>query len=342
VGEKIMNILITGGAGFIGSAVVRLAISRGYNVINVDCLTYSGSLKNVSSISNHKNYKFIDLNIKDQKSLKEVFAKYQPDKVIHLAAETHVDRSIANPIEFINTNVLGTFNLLEAAKNYWELLRSPDSFRFLHVSTDEVFGSLNLNSNAKFSESSCYDPRSPYSSSKASSDHLVRSWFHTYDLPVIITNCSNNYGPYQFPEKLIPVIIINALSEKSFPIYGDGKNIRDWLYVDDHANALLMCLEKGAIGRSYNIGSNNELANIDLIKLLCNILDSIKPLNEGKYEKLIKFVSDRLGHDKRYAIDSTRIFNELGWKPLINIEDGLRKTVNWYINNENWWKSLIH
>ena len=272
-----MKILITGGAGFIGSAVVRLAISRGHSIINLDALTYAASLESLACISDHPNYSFVKMNIRDHENLDAVFSKHKPDVVIHLAAESHVDRSIDGPSDFIETNITGTFNILEASRKYWQDNGRPSEFRFHHISTDEVYGSLPSDPAVRFKENTPYDPRSPYSASKASSDHLVRAWHKTFGLPVILTNCSNNFGPYQFPEKLIPVIISNALFEKPLPIYGNGKNIRDWLYVEDHADALLLVLEKGKSGRSYNIGNENEQTNLELVKTICSILDRLKP-----------------------------------------------------------------
>ena len=335
-----MKILVTGGAGFIGSAVVRLAIARGHSVINVDALTYAACLENVATVSKSAKYVFEHADIRDRDALDTIFEKHRPDAVIHLAAESHVDRSIDSPADFIETNVKGTFNLLEAARTYWTVRGKPKTFRFHHVSTDEVFGSLPSDPSIKFTEETPYDPRSPYSASKASSDHLVRSWHETYGLPIVLTNCSNNYGPYHFPEKLIPVIILNALADKPLPIYGNGSNIRDWLYVEDHADALLLVLEKGVIGRSYNIGGENERTNLELTKTLCRILDRLKPRRTGLYEELITFVQDRPGHDARYAIDPSKIRNELGWRPSVTVEEGLEKTVQWYLDNEDWWKPL--
>ena len=335
-----MKILVTGGAGFIGSAVVRLAINRGYSIVNVDALTYAASLDNVALVSDNFNYSFEKADIRNRNVLDDVFEKHQPDAVMHLAAESHVDRSIDGPTDFIETNVKGTFNMLEAARTYWQAHGKPETFRFHHVSTDEVFGSLPSNSSVKFTEESPYDPRSPYSASKASSDHLVRAWHETYGLPVLLTNCSNNYGPYHFPEKLVPVVILNALACKPLPIYGTGSNIRDWLYVEDHADALLLVLEKGKIGRSYNIGGENERTNLELVLSLCNILDRLKPKTQGTYADLIKFVQDRPGHDARYAIDPHRIRAELGWCPSVTVEEGLEKTVQWFLDNEVWWKPL--
>ena len=334
-----MIILVTGGAGFIGSAVVRLAIARGHSVVNVDALTYAACLDNLASVAEHTNYAFEQVDIRNRAVLDAVFTKYAPDAVMHLAAESHVDRSIDGPTDFIETNVKGTFNMLEAARSYWTSQGKPASFRFHHISTDEVFGSLGPT--GMFTEDTPYDPHSPYSASKASSDHLVRAWRETYGLPVVLTNCSNNYGPYHFPEKLIPVVILNALAGKPLPIYGDGENMRDWLYVEDHADALLLVLEKGALGRSYNIGGENERTNLELVKTLCGILDYLHPRDEGSYADLITFVTDRPGHDARYAIDPSRILNELGWRPSVTLEEGLEKTVQWYLDNENWWRPLL-
>ena len=335
-----MKILVTGGAGFIGSAVVRLAIARGHSVVNVDALTYAACLGNVNIVAEHPNYAFEQVDIRDRAALDVVFAKHTPDTVMHLAAESHVDRSIDAPVDFIETNIKGTFNVLEAARRYWQAKGWPEGFRFLHISTDEVFGSLPNDPRIKFTEDTPYNPRSPYSASKASSDHLVCAWHETYGLPVILTNCSNNYGPYHFPEKLIPVVILNALGGKPLPIYGDGGNIRDWLYVEDHANALLLVLEQGLVGRSYNIGGNNERTNLELVKTLCGILDRLQP-SERSYADLITFVRDRPGHDSRYAIDSSRIRTELGWCPSVTVEEGLEKTIQWYLDNEEWWRPLL-
>lgn len=333
-----MKLLITGGAGFIGSAVVRRAIAQGHEVINVDVLTYAACLENVASVKDHPNYQFHQIDIREHSAVSALLDAEQPDAILHLAAESHVDRSIDGPGDFITTNINGTFVLLEAARMYWEARGKPETFRFHHVSTDEVFGSLGAE--GLFTEDSPYDPRSPYSASKASSDHLVRAWHETYGLPVVITNCSNNYGPYHFPEKLIPVVILNALAGKPLPIYGDGSNIRDWLYVEDHADALLLVLQKGEIGRSYNVGGENERSNLDLVKTLCQILDAKKPKEQGSYSDQITFVADRPGHDARYAIDPTRLRNELGWQPSVTVETGLEKTVQWYLDNEAWWRPL--
>jgi len=335
-----MKILITGGAGFIGSAVVRLALTRGHSVVNLDVLTYAASLESLASISNDPNYSFVKINIQDRESLDAVFSKHKPDTVMHLAAESHVDRSIDSPTSFIETNITGTFNILEASRKYWQEQGHPNSFRFHHISTDEVFGSLPNERNIRFTEKTPYDPKSPYSASKASSDHLVRAWHETYSLPVILTNCSNNFGPFQFPEKLIPVVILNALSEKPLPVYGNGKNIRDWLYVEDHANALLLALEKGKSGRSYNIGNENERTNLEVVKMVCSILDRLNPREKGQYADLITFVKDRPGHDARYAIDPSRVRKELGWQPTVTFEQNLEKTVRWYLDNQDWWQPL--
>ena len=333
-----MKLLVTGGAGFIGSAVVRLAMARGHEVVNLDALTYAACLDNVASVADAPGYTFVQADIRDLPTLETVFADHTPDAVMHLAAESHVDRSIDGPGAFIETNVMGTYALLEAARAYWEGKGKPDSFRFHHISTDEVFGSLGPD--GMFTETTPYDPRSPYSASKAASDHLVRAWHHTYGLPVVLTNCSNNYGPYHFPEKLIPVVILNALAGKPLPIYGDGSNVRDWLYVEDHADALLCVLEKGALGESYNIGGENERTNLELVQTLCAILDEKRPLNDGSYADLITFVTDRPGHDARYAIDPTRIRDELGWRPSVTVEEGLARTVDWYLDNTDWWQAL--
>lgn len=335
-----MKLLVTGGAGFIGSAVVRLAVSRGHQVVNLDALTYAACLENVAEVADSANYAFEHVDIRDRVTLGRVFADHKPDAVMHLAAESHVDRSIDGPGDFIETNITGTYNMLDAAREYWMDQGKPETFRFHHISTDEVFGSLADDPSILFTEDTPYDPRSPYSASKASSDHLVRAWAETYGLPVVLTNCSNNYGPYHFPEKLVPVIILNALAGKDLPIYGDGANIRDWLYVEDHADALLLVLEKGVLGRSYNIGGENERSNLELVKTLCAILDKKRPKPEGSYSDQITFVADRPGHDARYAIDPTRIRTELGWRPSVTVEQGLDQTVQWYLDNEVWWRAL--
>lgn len=335
-----MKLLVTGGAGFIGSAVVRLAIARGHEVVNLDALTYAACLENVKSVADNEHYVFKQVDIRDRAALDQVFAETKPDVVMHLAAESHVDRSIDGPSDFIETNITGTFNMLEAARTYWFDHGKPEGFRFHHISTDEVYGSLPADPSVQFTEETSYDPRSPYSASKAASDHLVRAWTETYGLPVVLTNCSNNYGPYHFPEKLIPVVILNALAGKALPIYGDGSNVRDWLYVEDHADALLLVAQQGALGRSYNIGGENERSNLELVKTICSILDDLRPRAEGKYADLITFVTDRPGHDARYAIDPSRIRDELGWRPSVTVEEGLRKTVEWYLANEDWWRAL--
>lgn len=332
-----MRMIVTGGAGFIGSAVVRQAVAAGHRVVNLDALTYAACLENVASVANNPNYTFVEADIRDRTALDTVFATHQPDAVMHLAAESHVDRSIDGPGTFIETNVTGTYTLLEAARAYWLARGKPDGFRFHHISTDEVYGSLGPT--GQFSEDTPYDPRSPYSASKAASDHLVRAWGETYGLPVLLTNCSNNYGPYHFPEKLIPVIILNALAGKPLPIYGDGSNVRDWLYVEDHADALLSVLARGQVGRTYNIGGENERTNLALVLTICAILDRRHP-GPAPYGDLITFVPDRPGHDARYAIDPTRIREELGWRPSVTVEEGLEKTVQWYLDNEDWWRAL--
>jgi dTDP-glucose 4,6-dehydratase len=333
-----LKILVTGGAGFIGSAVVRQAVGRGYEVVNLDALTYAACLANVASVADMPGYAFENADIRDRERLREIFEAHRPDAVMHLAAESHVDRSIDGPGAFIDTNVTGTYTLLQAARGYWESRGRPEHFRFHHVSTDEVYGSLGAK--GKFTEQSPYDPRSPYSASKAASDHLVRAWGETYGLPILVTNCSNNYGPYHFPEKLIPVVILKALAGEPIPIYGTGENVRDWLYVEDHADALLLVLEKGAVGRSYNIGGENEARNIDLVRMICAVLDDRRP-NGKPHDRLITFVEDRPGHDLRYAIDPARIRKELGWRPSVTLTEGLTRTVDWYLANEDWWRALL-
>jgi len=336
--ERIMKILVTGGAGFIGSAVVRRAIAAGHQVVNLDAMTYAACAANVASVADHANYAFVEADIRDRAALDTVFATHAPDAVMHLAAESHVDRSIDAPGDFIETNITGTYNMLEAARGFWDGQGRPETFRFHHISTDEVFGSLGAT--GQFTESTPYDPRSPYSASKAASDHLVRAWGETYGLPVVLTNCSNNYGPYHFPEKLIPVVILNALAGKDLPIYGDGSNVRDWLYVEDHADALLLVVAKGQVGRSYNIGGENERTNLELVQTLCGILDELRPKGQGLYSDQITFVTDRPGHDARYAIDPARMRDELDWRPSVTVEEGLRRTVEWYLANEDWWRPL--
>ena len=327
------KMLITGGAGFIGSHVIRKMVKKypDYLIVNLDKLTYAGNLNNLNDIESHENYKFENIDINNVKAIDSVFKRYLFDSVIHLAAESHVDRSISNPDEFIITNVLGTLNLLNACKDNWD---NYDNNCFYHISTDEVYGSLG--EKGFFTESTSYDPRSPYSASKASSDHLVRAYGHTYSLPVKISNCSNNYGSHQFPEKLIPLIINNILNKKLLPIYGKGENVRDWLWVEDHANAIDLVFHKGKTGETYNIGGHNEWTNIDLVYLLCDIMDRKLSNNEGDSRKLITYVKDRAGHDLRYAIDATKIDKELGFKPSVNFQVGLEKTVDWYLDNKNW------
>ena len=334
-----MKILVTGGAGFIGSAVVRQAVEAGHDVVNLDVLTYAACLENLASVADKPGYAFEQVDIRDGVALAAVFEKHAPDTVMHLAAESHVDRSIDGPADFMQTNIIGTYEMLEAARAYWQGKGQPDTFRFHHISTDEVYGSLPNDPEVMFTEDTAYDPRSPYSASKAASDHLVRAWAETYGLPVVLTNCSNNYGPYHFPEKLIPVVILNALGGKDIPVYGKGENIRDWLYVEDHADALLTVLQKGTLGRTYNIGGENEVKNIDLVKIICSLLDELRPAAKP-YADQITYVTDRPGHDMRYAIDPTRIRTELGWRPSVTLEQGLRKTVEWYLDNESWWKAL--
>lgn len=380
-----MKILVTGGAGFIGSNLVRLLIEgKNCEVINLDKLTYAGNVESLADLAEHPNYAFEQVDLCDAAALAEVFEKYQPDAVMHLAAESHVDRSIDGPGEFIQTNVVGTYNLLQASLDYWRSLPAGDprseirdrsepatshpasriahpasreSFRFLHVSTDEIYGSLDADAPG-FSETTSYDPHSPYSASKAASDHLARAWGDTYGLPVLVTNCSNNYGPYQFPEKLVPVVILKCLRGEPIPVYGKGENIRDWLYVTDHAEALYTVLTKGRVGETYNIGGNNERQNIELVRTLCHLMDQLvpeyqitleqnlasgfRPLSPDKsYESLITFVTDRPGHDMRYAIDSTKIRDELGWEPKEDFESGFRKTVQWYLDNTDWWQRIL-
>ena len=337
------TILVTGGAGFIGSAVIRNLLAKGAaKVINVDKLTYAGHLETVENESLNPDYRFAREDICDSVAVNALFAEYQPRAVMHLAAESHVDRSIDGPAEFIQTNIVGTYNLLEASRAYLAGQSAEDAqrFRFHHISTDEVFGSLG--DEGLFTEDSPYQPNSPYSASKASSDHLVRAWHETYGLPVVMSNCSNNYGPYQYPEKLIPVIIAKALAGQQIPVYGNGQNVRDWLYVDDHASALVTILEKGALGRSYNVGGNEERTNIDVVKSVCGILDGIRPLPDGRhYAELISFVTDRPGHDHRYAIDASRIRDELGWEPAESFDSGMEKTVRWYLDNLAWCDAVL-
>jgi len=333
-----MKILVTGGAGFIGSAVVRAAVARGHHVVNLDALTYAASLDSLAPVAGSNHYGFEHADIRDREALDRVFAAHAPDAVMHLAAESHVDRSIDGPGDFIQTNITGTFNMLEATRAYWISQGRPEGFRFHHISTDEVFGALGPE--GMFDEDTPYDPRSPYSASKAASDHLVRAWHETYGLPVLVTNCSNNYGPYHFPEKLIPVVILNALHGRPIPVYGAGENVRDWLYVEDHAEALLTVVERGTVGRTYCIGGRAEARNIDIVRRICALMDEMHPAG-APHDRLITFVTDRPGHDARYAIDPDRIRKELGWSPSLTLEEGLSRTVRWFLDNEAWWRPLL-
>ncbi|MBY4645996.1 MULTISPECIES: dTDP-glucose 4,6-dehydratase [Vibrio] len=341
-----MKILVTGGAGFIGSAVVRHIIRDTQDtVINLDKLTYAGNLESLVDVSDSERYYFEQVDICDRAELDRVFSEHQPDRVMHLAAESHVDRSIDGPAAFIETNVMGTYHLLEAARQYWSSLDEArqSAFRFHHISTDEVYGDLE-GTDDLFTETTSYAPSSPYSASKASSDHLVRAWQRTYGLPTLVTNCSNNYGPYHFPEKLIPLMILNALDGKPLPVYGDGMQIRDWLFVEDHARALYKVVNEGEVGETYNIGGHNEKANIEVVKTICALLEELrpeKPAGVESYESLITYVKDRPGHDVRYAIDATKIAQELGWTPEETFESGIRKTVEWYLNNQQWWQRVL-
>lgn len=338
-----MKFLVSGGAGFIGSAVIRLLITEtDHEVLNLDILTYAGNLESLREVSDNERYSFIQADICDRQAIEKIFESFQPDVVMHLAAESHVDRSIDGPAQFIQTNMVGTYNMLEIARHY---AKGRPHFRFHHISTDEVYGDLELD-DSLFTETTPYNPSSPYSASKAGSDHLVRAWHRTYGLPVVITNCSNNYGPYHFPEKLIPLVILNALEEKPLPVYGKGEQIRDWLYVEDHARALVKVVTDGKPGQTYNIGGHNELQNIEVVKAICSTLDELSPrparggAKPKSYAELITFVSDRPGHDMRYAIDASKIERELGWKPAETFETGLRKTVQWYLDNKWWWEPL--
>jgi len=335
-----MRIIVTGGAGFIGSALVRhLVLERAYDVLNVDALTYAGNLASLTSVEGKPNYRFLHANICDRDAMERAIRDFGPDRIMHLAAESHVDRSITGAADFIQTNVIGTFNLLEAARHYWSGLPDEEKsgFRFLHVSTDEVYGSLG--EDGLFTEETPYDPSSPYSASKASSDHLAKAWQRTYGLPVVVSNCSNNYGPYHFPEKLIPLTILNALAGERLPVYGKGENVRDWLYVEDHARALDLIIEQGRVGETYNVGGRNERRNIDVVRRICAVLDELAPADRPR-EELIEFVTDRPGHDARYAIDATRLETELGWQARENFDSGIEKTVRWYLENEWWWQPL--
>ena len=333
-----MRILITGGAGFIGTNVTLSAIQKGHSVLNVDCLSYAGSLNNLVSIENHPKYSFAKVDIRDQIKIRNILNEFEPEYIFHLAAESHVDRSIDSALRVLSSNIMGTCVLLDEFTKYWIKKGSPNGYVFHHISTDEVFGTVK--NNIKFDESTKYDPLNPYSASKASSDHLVRSWINTHGLPAIITNCSNNYGPYQFPEKLIPLTISNALKNKNIPIYGDGKQIRDWIYVDDHVNALFSVMENGLVGQTYMIGSDNERCNIDIVMKICSILDEKIPSNEP-YSSLIEHVTDRPGHDRRYAIDASKILSELLWRPQYSFDEGLVKTVTWYLENKKWTDNIL-
>ena len=335
-----MRVIVTGGAGFIGSAVVRhLVLDKGYDVLNVDALTYAGYLPSLRAVDSKANYRFLHADICDRPAMEQAISEFRPQRIMHLAAESHVDRSITGAADFIQTNVIGTFTLLEAARGYWSGLEgtAKDEFRFLHVSTDEVYGSLG--DDGLFSETTPYDPSSPYSASKASSDHLATAWQRTYGLPVVVSNCSNNYGPYHFPEKLIPLTILNALAGERLPVYGKGENVRDWLYVEDHARALDLIAERGRVGETYNVGGRNERRNIEVVRQICAVLDKLAPANRPR-EELIKFVTDRPGHDARYAIDATKLETELGWRARENFDSGIEKTVQWYLDNEWWWQPL--
>jgi dTDP-glucose 4,6-dehydratase len=342
LGENVVKALVTGGAGFIGSALVRLLVrERGAQVLNLDKLTYAGSLSALQDVDGHASHRFVRGDICDTVLVAGLLREFQPDAIVHLAAESHVDRSIDGPGAFVTTNVSGTATLLSCALHHWEALPEPrrSGFRFLHVSTDEVFGSLGPE--GTFTEATRYDPRSPYSASKAAADHLARAWFHTYGLPVVVSNCSNNYGPYQFPEKLIPLMVVKALAGEPLPVYGRGENVRDWLHVDDHVRALALLLEKGRPGETYNIGGSAERRNIEVVESICSILDAVKPRPVGAFRQQISFVPDRPGHDFRYAMDATKIRRELGWAPSRTFEDGLRQTVLWYCENEGWWRPIL-
>ena len=335
-----MRVIVTGGAGFIGSALVRhLVLEKGFEVLNIDALTYAGNRASLHSVEGKPNHRFLKANICDRSAMEQAFRDFRPDRIMHLAAESHVDRSITGAADFIETNVIGTFTLLEAARGYWSTLKSEqkDNFRFLHVSTDEVYGSLG--EDGLFIEETPYDPSSPYSASKASSDHLAKAWQRTYGLPVVVSNCSNNYGPYHFPEKLIPLTILNALAGDRLPVYGKGENVRDWLYVEDHARALDLIAERGRIGETYNVGGRNERRNIDVVRRICEVLDRFAPANRPREEQ-IEFVTDRPGHDARYAIDASKLENELGWRAQENFDTGIEKTVSWYLDNDWWWQPL--
>ncbi|HET7282830.1 MAG TPA: dTDP-glucose 4,6-dehydratase [Sphingomicrobium sp.] len=335
-----MRVIVTGGAGFIGSALVRyLVLEKGYDVLNIDALTYAGNLASLKLVERKPNYRFLHANICDRHAMQKAIAGFDPDRIMHLAAESHVDRSITGAADFIQTNVIGTFTLLEAARDYWNALDDPakNTFRFLHVSTDEVYGSLG--NDGLFTEETPYDPSSPYSASKASSDHLAAAWQRTFGLPVVVSNCSNNYGPYHFPEKLIPLTILNALAGERLPVYGKGENVRDWLYVEDHARALDLIIERGRVGETYNVGGRNERQNIEVVRRICAVLDELAPSDRPR-EQLIEFVTDRPGHDARYAIDATKLETELEWQAQEDFDSGIEKTVQWYLDNDWWWRPL--
>jgi len=335
-----MRVIVTGGAGFIGSALVRhLALEKGYDVLNIDALTYAGNLASLHLVEGRPNYRFLKADICDRDVMEQVVREFRPDRIMHLAAESHVDRSITGAGDFIQTNVIGTFTLLETARGYWSALegRAKEDFRFLHVSTDEVYGSLG--DEGLFTEETPYDPSSPYSASKASSDHLAKAWQRTYGLPIVVSNCSNNYGPYHYPEKLIPLTILNALAGERLPVYGKGENVRDWLYVEDHARALDLIVERGRIGETYNVGGRNERRNIEVVRRICEVLDQLSPAPRPR-EGLIEFVTDRPGHDARYAIDASKLEDELDWRAQENFDGGIEKTVQWYLDNEWWWQPL--
>jgi len=337
-----MRVIVTGGAGFIGSALVRhLVLEKGFEVLNIDALTYAGNLASLHLVEGRPNYRFLKADICDRGAMEQAVREFRPDRMMHLAAESHVDRSITGAGDFVQTNVIGTFTLLETAKGYWSALdgRAKEGFRFLHVSTDEVYGSLG--DEGLFTEETPYDPSSPYSASKASSDHLAKAWQRTYGLPIVVSNCSNNYGPYHYPEKLIPLTILNALAGERLPVYGKGENVRDWLYVEDHARALDLIVERGRIGETYNVGGDNEWPNIRIVELICDLIDELSPGAAGNSRKLITFVKDRPGHDRRYAIDAAKLKSELGWKPAHTFERGLRETVTWYLANQEWVKKVF-